>query len=63
MNGAVVDGFDGALGVSGGLAVVVDFGSGNGGSGVVGEGVVAQVAGEADEDPVGVESELGQRAG
>jgi hypothetical protein len=63
VDGAVVDGFDGGFGVSGGLAVVVDFGSGDGGSGVVSEGVVAEVAGEADEDPVRVETELGLRAG
>ena len=63
MDGAVVDGLDRTLWVSGGLTVVVDLGADDGGDGAVGEGVVAQVAGEADEDPIAGEADLGLRLG
>ena len=55
---AVVHRLDRTLGVSGWLAVVVHLRSGDGGAGAVDKGVVAQIAGEADVDPVGVLKQL-----
>src|SRR5271155_4063661 len=58
MNGGVVDGLNGTLGVSGGLAIIADLGTGYGHAGAIGEGVVPQVSREAYIDPVGILEQL-----
>ena len=54
---AVVDRLNRRFGVAGRLSVVVHLGPGHGRAGTVDEGVVAQIAGKADMDPI----ELGEQ--
>ncbi len=59
VHGAIINRLDGAGGVASPLAVVIHLRASNGCTGVIGERPIAEVAGQADFDPVRILEQRG----